>query len=125
MTPQEIFNKAVAGLASQKFQRSVSDNGRCLYRGPNGLKCAIGHVVTDEQIAEVVKQIRVYNKDCNENAEGFNGRVFSKTLSASEHFLDNLQSAHDISHNPVGMIHSLRWFAKENELELPEILKDA
>ena len=46
MTRQEMFNRATAHLVRQG-KRSVNDSGRCLYRGPNGLKCAIGIFLPD------------------------------------------------------------------------------
>ena len=27
----------------------MDSNGGCLYRGPDGLKCAVGHLLTDEE----------------------------------------------------------------------------
>ncbi len=48
MTKQEIFDTVAKHLFSQG-QRSVNANGVCLYRGPNGLKCAIGALITDEE----------------------------------------------------------------------------
>jgi hypothetical protein len=29
--------------------RSVGSNGLCRYRGPNGLKCFVGHMIPDEE----------------------------------------------------------------------------
>lgn len=40
MTKQEIFNKAARHLLTQNA-RSGTEGG-CLYKGPNGLRCAVG-----------------------------------------------------------------------------------
>jgi len=49
MTKQEMFDKACEGLAAQGWQKSRALNGAaCLYRGPYGLKCAVGHIIPDE-----------------------------------------------------------------------------
>jgi hypothetical protein len=45
MEAQEIFDKVVNHLATQKVQ---SKGNVCLYRGPNGTKCAFGIFVPDE-----------------------------------------------------------------------------
>lgn len=48
LTNQQIFDKAVTALLKQN-QRS-GDPGSyagCQYRGPNGLKCAVGHLIDD------------------------------------------------------------------------------
>ena len=47
MTNQEIFTKVKNHLLQQK-RRSVNKKGRCVYRGENGLKCAIGCLIPDE-----------------------------------------------------------------------------
>jgi hypothetical protein len=44
---QEVYDTAVAGLASQKFQVAMT-GGNCAYRAPDGCKCAIGHCIPDE-----------------------------------------------------------------------------
>lgn len=46
-TPQEAFDKAVAGLRAQNYERSFA-HGMCLYRAPGGNKCAVGHLIPDE-----------------------------------------------------------------------------
>lgn len=44
---QEAFNRAVAGVIKQG-RPSVDAAGRCLYRGPDGLRCAVGWLIPDE-----------------------------------------------------------------------------
>jgi len=48
---QEMFNAAYIDLAGQGFERSVN-GGICLYRGPNGTKCAIGYCLSDEEASK-------------------------------------------------------------------------
>jgi hypothetical protein len=45
MEAQEIFDKVVNHLATQKVQSKAR---ACLYRGPNGTKCAFGIFIPDE-----------------------------------------------------------------------------
>jgi hypothetical protein len=47
MTKQEIFDTVALHLIKQG-KKSVNDIGRCLYRSPEGLKCAIGCLIPDE-----------------------------------------------------------------------------
>jgi len=47
MTAQEVFDTAVLGVLSQG-KPSINHTGDCMYRGPNGLKCAAGHVLKDQ-----------------------------------------------------------------------------
>lgn len=52
MTPQEIYDAALLGIRKQgRF--STDGLGVCMYRGPEGIKCAAGHVLTDEEVAVI------------------------------------------------------------------------
>lgn len=46
---QDIFNTVFAGLAGQGWQQSVNSDGRCQYRGNDGMKCAAGHLIPDAE----------------------------------------------------------------------------
>ncbi len=48
-TAQEVFDLAAGGCLRQG-KRCV-ENGRCVYRGPSGMKCAAGFVLTNEEVA--------------------------------------------------------------------------
>lgn len=45
---QEMLDKATQNIITQGCQ-SLCENG-CAYRGDNGTKCAVGHLISDEQI---------------------------------------------------------------------------
>lgn len=47
MTPQEMFDTAYLKII-QQGQKCTAHNGGCKYRGPSGLKCAIGHMIPDD-----------------------------------------------------------------------------
>ena len=52
LSNREIFEKVKNHLLTQNA-RSESDDGlSCLYRGPNGLKCAVGCLIKDEYFSE-------------------------------------------------------------------------
>ena len=44
---QTIFDKVAAHLLAQR-QQSLNADGRCAYRGENGLRCAVGCLIDDE-----------------------------------------------------------------------------
>ena len=48
MTNQEIFDKVVTHLITQG-ERSISKLDNCLYKALNGLKCAVGCLIPDEE----------------------------------------------------------------------------
>lgn len=46
---QTIFDIIYKGLLAQGKQSIVPSNGRCMYRGPDGLKCAAGMLIPDDE----------------------------------------------------------------------------
>ena len=47
MNRQQFFDTAIAGIIAQGGP-SIDDKGNCLYRAPDGCKCALGHLIADE-----------------------------------------------------------------------------
>jgi hypothetical protein len=107
---QDFFNRAVAGLASQGFERAISD-GNCAYRGENGRKCAIGHLMPDG-----LYEPRFENK----RAEPFGAVGIG---SVDFQWACELQRTHDLGTDPEHMREHLRYFAVDHELEIPEVLR--
>lgn len=52
MSLQDIFDTGVRGVLKQRAPSIDPESGNCLYRGPNGLKCLIGHIIPDHWINE-------------------------------------------------------------------------
>lgn len=51
LTNQEIFDKILNHLRKQG-KASISDGGKCMYRGDNGNSCAVGCLISDEDYLE-------------------------------------------------------------------------
>lgn len=47
-TVQDIFDTAVGGVIAQG-RPSVNADGQCMYRSPDGAKCAAGQLIPDDQ----------------------------------------------------------------------------
>jgi hypothetical protein len=47
-TAQEIFNTVAMHLLVQG-RKAVGKNGKCVYRSPNGDRCAVGVLISDEE----------------------------------------------------------------------------
>lgn len=60
MNNQTAFNRAVRALRLQG-KRSVDKWESCLYRGPDELKCAIGHLIPDRVYNEEMENRNPYN----------------------------------------------------------------
>jgi hypothetical protein len=52
MTNQELFDKMATHLLTQGEKSVDESRNKCLYRGPNGLKCAAGVLISDEAYSE-------------------------------------------------------------------------
>lgn len=64
MTKQEVFDKAVGGLLTQGCQSLKGGNkNECMYRGDNGTKCAVGHLIDDDNYRPNVEGHNIYAKE--------------------------------------------------------------
>ena len=64
---QEIFNKVKAHLLAQG-KRSEDDHN-CLYRGPDGLKCAVGCLIEDSAYNPTIEGSAVVDITSSTNKE--------------------------------------------------------
>lgn len=49
LSTKEVFLKVKEHLLLQNKQSWLEDNSSCAYRGKDGLKCAVGCLITDEE----------------------------------------------------------------------------
>lgn len=69
MTPQEIFDKVCKHLLTQRVK---SINGtKCVYRGPNGTKCAVGCLIPDELYKPAIESCTVHKLICDTALLGY------------------------------------------------------
>lgn len=98
---QVLFDKACAGVIDQGAQSLMpGDNSTCAYRGTDGKKCAVGHLLSDEQIA-------MYGIKEMDNPEKFVSPLLRELVPGVQtgmavEFLSDLQDAHDNSHHYSG-----------------------
>ena len=117
-TKQEIFDVAYKGLRDQGWRQSKNAEGRCRYRNGKGDKCAIGHLIPDEDYAPVLEHF-LGNDDAIMDAAhihpDFRGEV--------DGFLYNLQSQHDDPDAGTAQVEipkNMAKFAKRHNLTIPE-----
>jgi hypothetical protein len=89
---QEIFDTTTRALLAQGRPSFNPAEGTCLYRGPDGTKCAIGHLIPDDAYHPDMENLRAWADRVME-AAGFDGPTGAQ--SAAGMFLAELQSAHD------------------------------
>lgn len=94
LTKQEAFNIMVRGLAAQGWAQSKDPvSGYCKYRGPNGVKCAVGHLISDEEYKPEME---------GEDIHGLQ-RDFHLLQDQDKDFLTHCQMAHDLSTSALNL----------------------
>lgn len=122
-TRQSVFNQVYLGLQSQGFEKSVQQDGFCMYRGLESRKCAVGHLIPDAEYQSLF--------DSNEDGSSYsiNGLLEAglggPTLQAivadvGLGFLADLQSCHDSEDLEYRMQERLEDFAATRELTVPQ-----
>jgi hypothetical protein len=113
MNQQEIFDKVWAGLKSQGFVRSMDGTG-CAYRGNNGMKCAAGWLITDDNLAAEWEGSSIQPEWMGQ------GGLPEETTNDNYGLIRDLQVAHDHGVHPVTMQEGLTAVARKYQLSVPE-----
>jgi len=114
VTNQEAFNKVVKHLLAQMKQSSKGDN--CLYRGPNGTKCAIGCLIPDELYDPKMENTIAFN------IKHFNNKMLMLFNGIDIDLLEALQEVHDQS-SPDQWTNNLKLVAENHNLTWPGDIK--
>lgn len=96
-TAQELFEAAARGLHAQG-KKSVDKKGSCLYRGPDGLKCGVGLLITDEEYKPEMDKPDVSLPPLEQSTGVFSIRrrgLLPKRLEQHTDLLVAIQDAHD------------------------------
>jgi hypothetical protein len=110
MNNQNAFNIMVQHLRKQGRKSVLPDdpNG-CAYRGADGLKCAIGALISDKK----------YKKKYEGQSASMLAMFYGMFTGLDPYLLDDVQSIHD--NYPVTEWESrLKGIAEDYELTLPE-----
>lgn len=99
-TRQQLFDKAYTAIVKQGVPsyRAATETkgGGCVYRGPNGTSCAIGHLLSDELRATVAEAPIDGLLELDSNVFDFFG-VTPQSFREDAEFLSRLQHAHDVA----------------------------
>lgn len=121
MTDQEMFNKVVTHLLTQKVRSETADSqagSMCLYRGPDGAKCAVGVLIADEHYTPSLESRLVTSWPVSKAlvASG----VISAHSPRTQMLLAACQNVHDAV-NPGEWKDRLTELAQEHGLTMPEV----
>ncbi len=119
MTKQEAFDKMVAHLAHQKH-RCVIDSV-CAYRGPDGTKCIVGAMISDETAA-LIDGIRATESTSISNDPVWEMAKAELALEdlrepRDKIFYIEMQEVHDLSYTLEDIQARLRRIAVHYELD--------
>lgn len=119
---QKLFDKAVIHLLTQ-MEQSIAGDGSCLYRGPNGLKCAIGALIDDARYdAERLEDLSIrsqYVQVAVAKSQGFN-LVDCDWDWEGWKILRAVQNIHD-THLPDEWKDKLTALAEQYNLTMPQV----
>lgn len=121
-TMQEIFNEVLYCMVMQG-EKSLGRFRWCQYQGDNGMRCAIGWLILDEEydpemedrsITEILK------------APEFNHLPLKVLREAPQEFLEHLQRAHDGANRNGGrflnnFMEAMKKVAKTFDLTCPDL----
>lgn len=101
---QAIFDRVAAALIAQG-RKSADGTGTCLYRGPDGLRCGVGHIMSDDAAARACDaqgdqtQVNVLPSELLDPALDY--RLADRTDRREKQldFLQSMQNAHDNASN--------------------------
>lgn len=123
LTKQQIFNKVAAHLMKQQ-KKSRNTNGSCKYRGPKGLKCAVGCLIPDSKYQDAFDNMKDTTIKCVLETVG-EIELFGQKLEPginTINLLSDLQSIHD--HELIlNWRFSLQSLAEAYHLKIPKALK--
>jgi hypothetical protein len=91
VTTKEIFERVAAHLLAQG-RASSNGRGACYYRGPGGLKCAVGCLIDDDHYRESLEGGTMFNSNVKRAVELSIGRDLAE---GDETVLARLQELHD------------------------------
>ena len=86
MSDQETFDTVVAHLRKQG--RKSQEDRQCLYRGPDGTKCAVGCLIPDSEYSPKLEMHSIINLE-------FSRRLPPSLEGLNLRLLRELQSVHD------------------------------
>lgn len=91
---QEIFDKVVNHLRKQNAKSVDPVTNTCLYRGPNGMKCAVGCIIPDKDYLPEMEGKTCKYSDIHSEKDGIVGRYLYKN-NLPFNLLYELQLIHD------------------------------
>lgn len=91
MKLQEIYDRVAEHLLTQQ-KRSIGELGACVYRSPEGLKCAVGCLISDEAYSPKIEGTYVREQSVQEALRESGVKPLTEQVVF---LLEGLQACHD------------------------------
>jgi len=119
MNTQEIFNKVCEHLITQNKQ-ALHDDASCMYHAANGLKCAVGCLISVENYDPCFEENNIDNLLDNFHGGAMNKKLYGM-IKTNRELLQKLQHIHDGAEGavPENWAWHLRALAAERHLTPP------
>lgn len=118
MNQQEIFDKVFTHIMKQG-KPALNSKGECVYRGKNGLTCAAGCLIDDEQYSPQMEGTTFVG------ASTIMQGITPEWMKEEQMFICQLQNAHDTAADCDDFLGRFRTYTKilaeEYELTVPEV----
>jgi len=92
---QEMFDKMYIGIVKQGKASYSIKHANCMYRGPDGLKCGIGHLIPDDKYIPYLEHFSIDELILNPSDFDTKCIISSLFLEQDSEFLDYAQQCHD------------------------------
>jgi len=118
-TTQEIFIRVVRAMARQGWRKSHKMKGPgwldsfCLYQGPRGRRCPVGHLIPKLKDRKALDKLNVGVDDRRVRA------CLPTRFARHGDFLYRLQNIHDGANDPNEMQRGFKSFADLQDLPWP------
>lgn len=104
---QKLFSMSVRGLAAQGWKQAVDmvrrhgqEKASCVLRAPDGTKCAIGHLISDEVYKPQLETLQLSSTEMIQAIEKSTGvAVRPAVRQRVRTLLIEMQCAHDYHHD--------------------------
>ena len=103
-TPQQVFEQVAIHLLTQKA-KSINQDGNCVYKNENGLKCAAGCLIHDDE----------YNSNWEDIVWGYIASEME--IENHRYLIDDLQTIHD-NNQPDEWLDKLTILGNEYNLNI-------
>lgn len=110
---QEVFDHIWNYFLDPNHDRGVNEMGDCVYRAPDGSKCAFGCLLEDGDYDSLME-----GRSASEIVEAFDLDSTCFSPEVSWEFLDEMQTAHDSNLNKETMYSSFIHVAKQWNLSV-------